>query len=67
MPVQKCKKEGQPGWRWGKEGKCYTYTPGDKTGSKRAKAKAAKQGRAIQVNKALKEIKAIIKDLKMKC
>lgn len=52
MPVQKCQENGNPGWRWGKSGKCYTYTKGDKEGSKRAHEKAARQGRAIQVNKS---------------
>jgi hypothetical protein len=42
MPVEKCTINGKSGWRWGKSGKCYTG-PG-------AKAKAAKQGRAIKVS-----------------
>jgi len=63
MPVQKCQEKGKPGWRWGKEGKCYTYKPGDKAGSKRAKEKAARQGRAIQVNKSLEEIIKEFKEL----
>jgi len=40
MPVQRCTKNGKPGWRWGKSGKCYTGSG--------AKAKAAKQGAAIK-------------------
>jgi len=52
MPVESCRIEGKPGYRWGKSGKCYTYTPGNEQSRNRAKDKAAKQGRAIQVNKA---------------
>lgn len=47
MPVQKCQKNNKPGYRWGTEGKCYTYTPGNKASRERAKNKAAEQGRAI--------------------
>jgi len=52
MPVKSCQENGKPGWKWGDSGKCYTYTPGDKVSSERAREKAKKQGRAIQVNKA---------------
>lgn len=38
MPVQRCTKNGKPGWKWGESGTCYTG-PG-------AKARAAAQGRA---------------------
>ena len=24
MPVQRCMKNGKPGWRWGSRGKCFT-------------------------------------------
>lgn len=46
-PVQPCTEDGKPGFRWGKEGKCYTYEPGDKDGMAAAKKKAALQGAAI--------------------
>lgn len=46
MPVQKCQKNNKPGWKWGENGKCYTYS--SKAGSSDAKAKAARQGRAIR-------------------
>lgn len=42
MPVQKC----DGGYRFGRSGKCYK--------GKGAKAKAAKQGRAIKSSKAKK-------------
>ncbi len=42
MPLQQCQREGLSGWKWGKSGKCYT---GDN-----AKARAAKQARAIKAS-----------------
>ena len=42
MPVKRCTKNGKKGWKWGDKGKCYT--------GKDAKAKAAKQGRAIKAS-----------------
>lgn len=43
MPVQRCSKDGKAGWKYGKEGTCYTG-PG-------AKEKAIKQGQAIEINR----------------
>jgi len=51
MPVQRCQKNGKPGYRWGTEGKCYTYTPNNKASRERAKNKAAEQGQAIKASK----------------
>lgn len=51
MPVKQCQEDGRPGYKWGDEGKCYTYTEGNESSKKRAKAKAAKQGAAAQANK----------------
>lgn len=48
MPVQQCKENGKPGLRWGKAGKCYVYTPGDPASRARARAKAMRQGRAVE-------------------
>jgi hypothetical protein len=48
MPVQRCYLKGKPGFRWGKQGKCYTYSTGDTTGLNRAKSNANRQGRAIK-------------------
>jgi hypothetical protein len=48
MPVEGCKSEGKPGYRWGKEGKCYTYESGDESGRRKAKQRAIIQGEAIQ-------------------
>ena len=47
LPVMKCQKNGKPGWKWGKNGFCYTG-PG-------AKEKAARQGRAVKVSQEKKE------------
>ena len=47
MPVQNCVSKGKPGRRWGRRGKCYTYTSGNAASRKAASAKALKQGRAI--------------------
>lgn len=47
MPVQDCKADGKPGYRWGEAGKCYTYTPDDEASRKEAKRKAHLQGAAI--------------------
>ena len=47
MPIQSCRSDGKPGYKWGDRGKCYTYTAGDSAGRKRARAKAIAQGVAI--------------------
>jgi hypothetical protein len=47
--------KGKPGYKWGSQGKCYTYIPGDETSRKKAKQKAYIQGAAIGENMA-KEI-----------
>lgn len=44
MPLERCTEGGKAGWRWGKSGKCYT--------GKLGKAKAMRQGRAIEASKA---------------
>jgi len=64
MPVKTCQEGGKPGYKFGDSGKCYTYTPGNEESRKRAKEKAARQGRAIQVNKAVSIIKSIREELK---
>ena len=54
MPVQECREEGRPGWRWGSRGKCYTYSPGDDRGRREAREKAERQGRAVEGKRAAK-------------
>jgi len=52
MPVKRCQKNGKPGYKWGDEGFCYTYTPGDARSLERAKKKAAEQGAAIKARRS---------------
>lgn len=47
MPTEACIMNGRPGRRWGKSGKCYTYTPGDSKSRGEAEKKAQAQGKAI--------------------
>jgi hypothetical protein len=47
MPVKICEENNKPGWKWGDEGKCYTYDPRSEIGSNNAKKKAIVQGIAI--------------------
>jgi len=48
MPVKSCSLNGKPGFRYGERGKCYTYTPGDKSSMQEARRKANSQGIAIR-------------------
>jgi soluble P-type ATPase len=48
MPVQNCQLNNKPGFKWGDEGKCYTYTPGNKTSMDNAKKKVMEQAVAIE-------------------
>jgi len=52
MPVIACRKEGKPGYKWGSEGHCYTYTPGNEESRKAAKRKAHIQGAAAKAHGA---------------
>lgn len=52
MPVKACNSDGKPGFKWGEQGACYTYTPGDETGKRRAQLKARMQGQAIAFSRA---------------
>ena len=45
MPAVKCSVNGEDGWKWGEEGKCYTGENG--------KQEAEIQGRAISMNKKM--------------
>ncbi len=47
MPVQRCRFDSKPGYRWGSKGKCYTYNPENKASETKAKNKALDQGVAI--------------------
>ena len=50
MPIQSCLNEGKPGYKWGEQGSCYTYTAGDESSIKEAKKKAQIQGIAARLN-----------------
>lgn len=50
MPVKNCQLEGQPGYKWGDQGKCYTYDPSSDSSKRRARQKAINQGLAIGVD-----------------
>ncbi len=52
MPIMGCTVNGKPGFKFGKNGKCYTYTPSRiKTSRNEAIEKAKAQGRAIKTRK----------------
>ena len=54
MPLMRTTLGGKPGYKYGPEGKVYTYTPGNKASREAAKAKALRQGRAIEARKRRK-------------
>lgn len=47
MPVNNCSDNGKPGYKWGDEGKCYTYNSSSESSKASAKKKAIAQGLAI--------------------
>jgi hypothetical protein len=47
MPLKYCEDNNQSGYKWGDEGKCYTYSPNNEGSKKNAKKKALTQGLAI--------------------
>ena len=63
MPINRCSKNGKPGFKWGDSGACYTYTSGDEKSIAAAKKKVLAQATAIgEFNKTTEE--DIIKSLK---
>jgi hypothetical protein len=48
MPVKECQLNGKPGFKWGDQGHCYTYTSGNKTSMDNAKKKVMEQAVAIE-------------------
>jgi len=52
MPLKRCQQNNKQGWKWGDEGKCYTYNPNSEASEKRAKSLAVKQGFAIDREEA---------------
>lgn len=59
MPVKACTKDGNPGWKWGDAGTCYTYPADDEKASGVAKNKAYKQGAAITGGKMTEAVEGI--------
>lgn len=57
MPVQNCEIEGKPGYKWGEEGTCYPYTPGDEDSQKAAMMKAGQQGKAAMMSMEARKLK----------
>lgn len=53
MPIMSCEKDGKPGLKYGKEGACYTYSPGNEGSRNNAKKKAIAQAIAINKGKDL--------------
>ena len=51
MPIKTCQRDKKPGFKWGDEGKCFTYEPGNERSRQRAMRKAKEQGRAIEANR----------------
>ena len=47
MPVQSCSDNAKPGYKWGEQGVCYTYSKGNLSQKKRAKRRAFYQGLAM--------------------
>jgi len=47
MPINRCSKDGKPGFKWGSSGACYTYTSGDDKSIADAKKKVLAQATAI--------------------
>jgi hypothetical protein len=47
MPVKSCQSDKDPGFKWGDQGKCYTYTPKNEGSMRNARKKATAQGIAI--------------------
>ncbi len=50
MPIQSCSINGKPGYKWGAQGKCYSYNPSNDSSKTKARNKARNQGIAQIVN-----------------
>jgi len=47
LPIKQCQEKGEPGFKWGNSGKCYTYSPYSEGSRRNAKKQAIAQGIAI--------------------
>jgi hypothetical protein len=54
MPIQSCSKNGDPGYKYGEGGACYTYIAGNKASRDAAYSKAVRQGQAIKSSQGKK-------------
>lgn len=52
MPIKECSMDGKPGFKYGDDGKCYTYEPDDDDSRTRAKRRAETQMRAIKFSQS---------------
>ena len=52
MPLIHTTHKGRPAYKWGSQGKAYTYRPGDPASRARAQRQALRQGSAIEASKA---------------
>jgi hypothetical protein len=59
MPIQSCSSGGNPGYKSGESGKCYTYTPGDSASRVSAKNKAMAQERAVYASGGMDKMDGI--------
>lgn len=51
MPVMRCTQNGKPGYKYGKEGKCYTGAGAESRASKQGHAIKASQSRVLSLKK----------------
>ena len=63
MPIMKCEVEGEPGWKYGEAGNCYTYTAGNEESSREARRKAEMQMHAIKANESVNLRELVQSDL----
>ena len=52
MPIMQCTKDGKIGFKWGENGTCFTYTPGNEESQREAIRKANAQAAAIRAGQA---------------
>lgn len=57
-PVMRCMGDGDPGYKYGDSGRCYTYTKGNNSSKRKARRKARLQGIAIEATKRLQAMES---------
>jgi hypothetical protein len=53
MPIKECQVEGKNGYKWGNEGKCYTYEKDSDESQKTARKKAMRQGVVVMQSEGI--------------